>query len=353
LADQVEAGFPFLPSGCHLSLDAVASKAVLDNIRESLPGNLRARAAELLRVADGGHHVTLQKFLDSSGLALEDVYSSGHSWSDLISAGGLPTLPPGPAEAILRRALGRLIHVDDPWRIERYAALAASEAAPHLGELSLADRRLFHMLATILMESVTVPGPTLSDAADLLWQHPQVLSELGQLMEVLSKRISHVQTRLATHPDVPMAVHARYTRREILAAFSDGISLKTQEWREGTRWQASEKVDLLAITMNKSGGRFSPTTRYRDYAISRELFHWESQSMTRAESETGRRYQAHAALGSSVLPFARLTTDERAFWLLGPAIYVAHEGERPMAITWKLTEPLSGDLFAAMAAAVA
>jgi hypothetical protein len=105
--------------------------------------------------------------------------------------------------------------------------------------------------------------------------------------------------------------------------------------------------------MNKSGERFSPTTRYRDYAISQDLFHWESQSLTRADSETGLRYRNHEAIGSTVLPFVRLTTDDRAFWLLGPARYVRHEGERPMAITWKLAEPLPGDLFAAMAAAIA
>ena len=51
--------------------------------------------------------------------------------------------------------------------------------------------------------------------------------------------------------------------------------------------------------------------------------------------------------------FARLRSDERAFWFLGPASYVKHEGERPMAITWRLTHSLPGDLFAQFAAAVA
>ena len=56
-------------------------------------------------------------------------------------------------------------------------------------------------------------------------------------------------------------------------------------------------ADLFAFTLDKTTGQFSPTTRYRDYAISRELIHWESQSSTRADSETGRRYQQHEALG--------------------------------------------------------
>ena len=113
------------------------------------------------------------------------------------------------------------------------------------------------------------------------------------------------------------------------------------------------RADLLAFTLDKTSGQFSPTTRYRDYAISRELIHWESQSITRADSATGRRYQRHARWAAAVLLFARLRTDDRAFWFLGPATYVSHESERPMAVTWRLEHPLPGDLFASFAAAVA
>ncbi len=37
--------------------------------------------------------------------------------------------------------------------------------------------------------------------------------------------------------------------------------------------------------------------------------------------------------------FARLRADERASWFLGPATYVKHEREAPMAITWRLKHP--------------
>ena len=57
--------------------------------------------------------------------------------------------------------------------------------------------------------------------------------------------------------------------------------------------------------------------------------------------------------GTTVLLFARLHADDRAFWFLGPATYVSHEGERPMAIKWRLQHPLPGDLYAQFAAAVA
>jgi hypothetical protein len=118
-------------------------------------------------------------------------------------------------------------------------------------------------------------------------------------------------------------------------------------------WAKDAGADLLAFTLDKTSGQFSPTTRYRDYAISRDLIHWESQSTTRADSETGLRYQRHAQQGTSMMLFARLRTDDRAFSFLGPADYVSHESELPMAITWRLHHRLPGDLFAAFAAAVA
>jgi hypothetical protein len=154
-------------------------------------------------------------------------------------------------------------------------------------------------------------------------------------------------------PAVPLEVHGQYTRKEILAAFSDGSVAKLPPWREGVRYVPDARCDLLAFTLDKSNGNFSPTTRYRDYAISPTLIHWESQSGTREGSPTGQRYQQHETLNHAILLFARMRQDDRAFWFLGPGRYRGHASERPMAVTWELDHPLSGDLFSAFAAAVA
>ncbi len=349
---SIEQGFPYLPSGCHMQLDAVATQHVLDNIRESIPTTWPARARELRRVAEADPAVTLRNFLEQTGIELEEVYANNRIWSDLLEAGGVSTLPAGPHEPALRRAIGRLLHLDDSLRIDQYRALAEAATAPDVATMDARTRRLFHMLATVMTESVLRGEETLQDAAELLWAHPQVLVELRQLVDVLADRIDHLQQALSTHDDVPLRVHARYTRREVLAAFATEDILKVPEWREGVRWLSEAQVDLLTITLDKTGDRFSPTTRYRDYAISPTLLHWESQSGTRESSETGQRYQTHVSRGKTVLPFARLTPDDRAFWLLGPASYVSHEGERPMAITWRLAHELPGDLFARFGAAV-
>ena len=152
---------------------------------------------------------------------------------------------------------------------------------------------------------------------------------------------------------MPLRVHARYTRLEILAAFGDGNGARVAPWQTGVRWVEEAGADLFAVTLDKTGGSFSSTTRYRDYALSRELIHWESQSVTRADGEVGRRYRHHVRAGTDVVLFARLRETDRAFWCLGSATYVRHEGERPMAITWQLRVPLPADLFVQFATAVA
>ncbi len=49
-----------------------------------------------------------------------------------------------------------------------------------------------------------------------------------------------------------------------------------------------------------------------------------------------RRVSGISATLSRAQAWCRLRADERAFWCLGPASYVSHEGERPTTITWRL-----------------
>ncbi len=349
---QIEQGFPFLPAGCHMELDRVASEIVLESIRSAIPSRWPQKVEEL-RVLAGVGEVTLASYLDESGLDLEDVYTGNKAWSDLCDDAGVSTLPPGTFEKELRRGIGRLLHIDDPVRLGFYRDVLSSPTPPNLDGLDQRERRLLRMLVASVASVVVNKSTSLSSACSTLWSHPQVRHELLELLGCLETRIDHVHVPLATHPEVPLQVHGRYTRIEILAAFGVGESAKVAAWQTGIRWVPDAQCDLLAFTLDKTSGQFSPTTRYKDYAISRNLIHWESQSVTRAASHTGLRYQRHEERGSHVMLFSRLNTSERAFWFLGPARYVSHEGELPMAITWALDHKLPGDLYARFAAAVA
>lgn len=353
LERHIEQGFPFLPAGCHMELDPKAKEAVLANVRDATPSHWTAKVEELRALSRANKTVTLRTYLYEAGLEMGDVYSGGKSWSDLCAAAGVATKPAGPHEEALRRACGRLLHVDDPERIGTYRALLSRDAPPDLGSMTERARRGARMLVASVADTALHKSTSLAEACALLWRHPQVRAELLELLDVLEGRVEHLYPKLATHPDVPLSVHACYTRIEILAAFGAGGVAKVAPWQTGVYRVEPAKADLLAFTLDKTSGQFSPTTRYRDYAVSRELIHWESQSSTRADSETGLRYRNHTALGSSIFLFARLRSDDRAFRFLGPAAYVSHEGELPIAITWRLRHPLPADVFTTFAAAVA
>lgn len=92
-------------------------------------------------------------------------------------------------------------------------------------------------------------------------------------------------------------------------------------------------------------------TMYADYPISPTLVHWESQSTTSVASKTGQRYLSGT---STVLLFVRQKQTSEfgtmPYLFLGPASYVTHAGDRPVAITWKLEHPMPAEFFNAAAA---
>jgi hypothetical protein len=113
---------------------------------------------------------------------------------------------------------------------------------------------------------------------------------------------------------------------------------------EGVLFSAAANADALLVTLHKSEADYSPTTMYQDYAISPELFHWESQSVTTVASKTGQRYLNHRSTGSHVLLFTRPQKVSALgagapYLFLGEADYAEHRGERPIAITWHLRTP--------------
>lgn len=355
VARQVEEGFPFLPAGCDMQLEPQAAQRVLENIRNSVPSTWPKRARELRElVAEAGDQpISLGRFIELSGLELTDIYDAGRSWSDMKAEAGLPLLPAGPSERELRRAVGRLLHVDDPERLSRWRGWLGVEAKPPVTALALRERRLLRMLLAQLFQSIATKDDTLAYGVDELWKHPAVRAEIVELLDVLGARVNHVSIALEKPGAVPLTVHARYTRVEMVAASRNDDLLTVPVFQGGFIFEPTIKADICAFTLDKTSGNFSPTTRYRDYAISRELIHWESQSVTREASGTGQRYQHHEVQGSFIMLFARHTTDDRAFYFLGPATYVSHTGEQPMQITWRLRHPLPGDLFQSFAAAVA
>ena len=138
--------------------------------------------------------------------------------------------------------------------------------------------------------------------------------------------------------DPALGLHCRYSLDEILAALGASTLEKPYRIREGMLFRQSRRIrPLLCYARKDRASDYSPTTLYRDYAISPELFHWESQSTTSQASPTGQRLIHHAREGdpSSLRAGARRS--------VGRFLHVPRAGrarfarrESPIAIMWRL-----------------
>ncbi len=346
LERQIELGFPFLPSGTQIVLDRQSQELVLENVRSQISNRWRDIVAELRAIGDS----TLPVFLDSSGVELSDVVRADRTWTRLRRDADLPTRQGGPAEGKLLRRIRALAHVDDPGRLAAYLRLLADDAAEY-SELAKMDQGFARMLLFSLWPDGSFSS--FENGLATLRREPAVRDDLASVIH-----LAFDQTRHTTHAPVGpldglgLRVHARYQREEILAALDYAtLDRAPSFFREGVLRAEKWDADAFFITLKKSETDYSPTTMYQDYAISPDLFHWESQSTTSADSKTGQRYIHHEELGSSILLFTRdRKTDAMGtspYMFLGPATYVSHTGDRPMAITWRLQYPMPMDIFTA------
>ena len=350
LVKDIEQRFPFLPSGSQIVLDRMAQQLILDNVKAQVSRRWSQVVQDLRSIGDTG----LPTFLDRSGLALSDVLRSGHkSWTQLRVDAGLPIRVRGEFGPTLGKRARALAHVDDPDRAAAYLRLLADDC-PSYDALAEPERRYARMLFFILWPN----GGGFSsydEGLRVLREEEAVRDELATIVELGLATASHVTVPLEGElAPYPLRVHARYQREEILAAVDyASLDRKPTSLMQGVAFAPAANADLLMATLKKSEADYSPTTMYRDYPISPTLFHWESQNATTVASPTGQRYLNGT---SNVLMFVRDTHQDelgtKPYLFLGPIDYVSHQGERPIAITWRLHRPIPTDIFQAASVAV-
>jgi superfamily II DNA or RNA helicase len=344
---QIQEDFPYLPAGCSMQLDRVSREIVLENIARAVGSTFQSLATAL---RDIGHDVSLDEFLKDAEIDLDRIYRNGWTWMSLRREAGLAAPAPGPEFGPLSRGLARVLHLDDPrWRATLQTALRPGASTnPTFSEM---ERRVLSGLAFSLFGQSAPTG--LTNMLEILERNPDTVAELLELLDLLEARTPRMTTPLEKvlgwREPVPLSVHARYSLDEILAALGRSTLEARFRTQAGVLWLPGSRADVFFVTLEKDEEHYSPQTLYRDYAISPELFHWESQNTTREGSEAGQRYVNHSARGSHVLLFARQSKERgghhRAYTFLGPMFYQSHRGERPMAITWKLLHPMPADFF--------
>ncbi|MDI3421316.1 DUF3427 domain-containing protein [Streptomyces luteolus] len=345
LINQIERDFPQLPSGCQILLEGKSKELVLDNIRTQIKANVNTLAKEVRAYSTPD----LKSYLRESRREIKELYKSSNSWTTILRKARILD-EQGPAgEADLLKRIHAFLHVDDPERAHAYLHLLDDDA-PNYESLSPRDQTYARMLFFNLWDKAG-GFSSYQQGLESLREQADFRDELRQVLKYVLDRFDHFPIPLeGPHAHVPLKVHSSYNRSEILASL--GVARfggqMPGSFAQGVQWVDDFKTDALLITLEKSDKDFSPTVRYKDYALSPTLFHWESQNQTSESSPTGLRYQWHEQQGSHVLLFMRRykNTDigkSQPWMLLGPASYDKHAGSKPMAITWRLKYELPAD----------
>jgi len=366
IISEIENDFPHLPSGCVIRLDRIAKDHVLKNVRGFVNSKRTHLISELSQL---GPHTTLQEFLQETDTDLEEVYArprsdSGHCFTQLLDQAGFVPANYDPGNPLFGN-LGKILHVDDPERINLWLQLLE-------GELSLDPRnpgrsyRIALMLFSLL-KGKNVKVDKIGKMIAELQSNRSLHSEMHDLLDLLADRIRSDSRPLfpedqqpAINPEtgapnqfpavgVPISSHSTYTLSEIMAAFhrvTNDVILIPQG---GVLWDPTTKTDLLFVTLEKSEEDFSPSTMYNDYPMSLTQFHWMSQNSTGVDSATGQRYISHEKNGSRVILFTRqhkkINGKAQPYHCLGFVRYRSHESERPMKIIWELERPMPGWMY--------
>lgn len=342
VAREIKDGFVSVPKGCYIQLERKAKEYILENIRSSFG----AKAGLISRIAtfeeDTDKKLTLENFVDHYHIDIRTIYTKD-SFSRLCVAAGVKDNFDEPMETLLTNAFARVCAIDSRRWISFLLDVLPKIETLNLNTLTDGQIRMLQMFQfTVWQKSFEdCEFTSLKYGLVQIRQNPVQYAELLELLQYNFDHIDFIDEPIDLGFDCPLDVHCKYTRDQIFVAFD---YMKPSVIRQGVKWLPEKNIDVFINTLNKAEKDYSPTTMYNDYSINEWLFHWQSQSTTSEDSPTGLRYIHHREQGSKVLLFVREFNDDLAgtapFTFLGIADYVAHDGSRPMNITWKLEKPI-------------
>ncbi|MGV3533718.1 MAG: DUF3427 domain-containing protein [Chthoniobacteraceae bacterium] len=353
---EIERDFPNLPPGCSIQLERVARAHILNNIRESL-GNLSAFIPEAIRTfeAEVGTPLNFAKFVEATGLMPLEILRN-RTWSEWKASAYGQAPVADPDLKVVRSALRRVslrTDVELLDQLRQLSGLPSERTAEEQAAYGFSNEESAAIHYLLWGKKGTQVGVRTYQESFNRWRANEASN--ADLQEIVEwrKAIHPYPTQALRLPGgVRLRLHAAYGLFEIKAAFGLADLGRSGSTGVGVIHIHPLRVYLHLVTFKKEDRDFAPTTRYRDYLISRTQLHWESQAATTRASRTGQNYLRFQELGYTILTFARMEKriegETAPFVFLGPATrLISAEGDRPISMVWELSHPVPAELFEA------
>lgn len=348
---EVEMDFPHLPAGCSIQLDRVAREHVLANIRENLR-NLADQVPDRLESfeQESNQPLTFSNFVRFHDYEPESLLAR-NTWTQWKATARLADVPTDPDIGRLRDGLINAAQTTGPIEIARLrkvaAYLRAGDTAAAVAEAG--DSALITHYRIWGKPGLALGIQGINESFQRLARNPFVLRDWEEVLTWADDESRVGNTPIILPFSCSLELHASYGGDEIKAALGGATFDSAGVTGVGVLHFAKIRTIAALVTFQKTEKEFSPSTMYKDYPLSRELIHWETQAQTSQTSGQGQNLIRHKDRGYTMLFFARsrkkVDRITSPYTFLGPAGLVSYQSERPIEMVWQLAHPMPVEMF--------
>lgn len=343
--NEVEDNFPHLPLGCSIILEKKTKETILKNITASAS---LTKSKLIQRIQQFQHDtnlpLTIANFSMFYNIPLEFIYKRG-SWKRLCQLSGKENDFSSEREKeIVTTISNKWFSTNSLSYFSFILKIAKLNFNINISDFTSIEKSMLLMLHYDVWQNAG-GFDSLEKSIKAIGSNIVLVEEIKEILEVLIEKIDFKEIPIKLPYKQPLKLHSRYTRDQILAAFQISSFEKKSSNREGTAENKKLKTELLFINLVKSEENFSPTTMYDDYAITEQLFHWQTQNQSRPDKGKGLSYINHKKNEKRILLFVREKSKNEfgkslGYVFIGEGNLKDYYGSKPMSINWELEEPM-------------
>lgn len=343
IIDDIENEFPNLPKGCYLKLEKKAKEYILDNISSCLPRKNRIinHIKEYPNLSE--EELNVINFCKMFNYELKDIYKV-NTFDALCLEAGIRQGKLDIDNKLLLAGFKRFLNCSS---YDLFSTV--NDYLSHEKKFTEKDESrliMFYYLMYALKSPDKLDIYSPNDIINRVKSNIHLCKEITDLLEYKLEHINYVEKNIGLN----LMINSVYSRDQILAGFGLSNMVYKKPSREGVLYDKSLNIDILFVTLNKSERDYAPSVMYDDYAISKSLFHWQSQNATSPTSATGRRYIETSENSDHKIYLCvrenKLAANNVAapFYFLGEVYIEDYSGSKPMSIVWHLKEEMTANI---------
>ena len=338
IKDKIENGFVGLPLGCSIKLEKTAKEYVLNCINKQKSNAIKTLVKEYYN--EYGKTPSISEFLKFSGKDLQSIYNSKeYTMTGLCSSLIKGIVLSSEEEKLFSKAFLKFSTIDSISWIKQIQKMLKTKEVGDSKDDKIYQSMFYYTFYSEIPEKTGYNS--MKEFFMYIFDKADYCSELSEILKTRLDAIKFIEQDPELGYPCGLKVYCSYYRSQIMAGLGINNENERDYSREGVYYSETLNTDILLFDLVKSEKDFTPSTMYRDYAISGDKFHWQSQNKDWEGSKNGKRYINQK---SRVILFARVRKQYNGktmpYIFLGEGYYMSHRGNRPMSIIWKMKNEL-------------